>query len=265
MKSGMVDMESNTTLVQNYPAHEAIPDGEGPFPAIVLAHDRFGLGLFVRGVANRLARAGFYTLTPALYALPASFVELAPDWMRSPGHTEFAYSDETQAKERAATLSDERAMSLLDRAIRYAQARSAARSGPVGLLGFSMGGRLALRAACEFAGEVGACVCFYPEGLFAGSPGPAHELPIARAASLTAPLLLLYGALDERVGAPERDGLRKALSALGKDVALEQYRNAGHDFFCSDRDSFRVGASTRAWDATLAFFRQRLGAQGGVA
>ena len=38
MRSSMIDMESNTTLVQCYPAHEAIPDGHGPFPAVIVVH-----------------------------------------------------------------------------------------------------------------------------------------------------------------------------------------------------------------------------------
>jgi carboxymethylenebutenolidase len=254
----MVDMESNTTLVQNYPGHEAIPGGDGPFPAVVLAHDRFGLSVFNRGIANRLAQAGFYTLAPALYALPSSFAEQAPDWMHTPGQIEFEYSDELEADERARTLSDERAMSLMKRAIWYAQSRSAARSGPVGLLGISMGGRLAFRAACDFSDDVAACVCFYPEGLVSGSIGPARELPIARAGNLKAPLRVFYGALDQKVRAPDRDSIRTELAALGKDATLEEYHGAGHDFLCSDRDTFNVGASRKAWDATLAFFRGRL-------
>lgn len=258
MKSSMVDMESNTTLVQNYPAHEAIPDGEGPFPAIVLAHDRFGLSLCVRGIGNRLAQAGFYTLTPALYALPTSFVELAPDWMHAAGPVGFTPDQESQAEDRAATLSDERATSLIERAIRYAQGRPETRSGPVGLLGFSMGGRFAFQAACDFADQVGVCVCFYPEGLFSSLPGRGRQMPVARASSLKAPLLLLYGARDERVAASERGSLATLLRNLGKDVALEEYRNAGHDFICSDSESFRVGAANRAWKAMLAFFKTRL-------
>lgn len=254
----MVDMESNTTLVQNYPAHEAVPQGQGPFPAVVVAHDEFGLNLFVRGVANRLAQAGFYTLAPALYALPASFVETAPALMRSPAPIEFPYTGDFEARARASTLSDERALDLLGRAIRYAQTRSAARSGPVGLLGFSMGGRLAFRAACEFAADVAACVCFYPGGLFSDRLGKGHEMAMAGAINLQAPVLFFYGALDREVGASERGGVRQALSALGKDVTLEEYHGAGHDFFCSDRDSFHVGASKKAWDEALAFFRSRL-------
>jgi carboxymethylenebutenolidase len=259
MKSGMVDMESNTTLVQNYPAHEAVPGGPGPFPAVVLVHDEFGLNLQARGVANRLAAAGFYALAPALYALPASFVELAPQIMHSPAPIQFGYADEAEAQARASTLTDERALELVGRAIRYAQSRSAARSGPVGLLGFSMGARVAFRAACELADDVAACVGFYPDRLFSDRLGPGHPMPMSGAVALKAPLLLLYGSLDEQVSASEREGVRKILSSLGKDVALEQYRNAGHDFFCSDRESFRVGAARKAWEATLAFFRVRLG------
>jgi carboxymethylenebutenolidase len=259
LKSGMVDMESNTTLVQNYPAHEAVPQGEGPFPAAVVVHDEFGLNIFVRGVANRLAQAGFYTLTPALYAFPSSFVELAPALMRSPAPIEFGYDDAFDANARATALTDERGLDLIGKAIRYAQTRSATRSGPVGLLGFSMGARLAFRAACENPGDVAGCVCFYPAGLFSDRLGKGHELAMAGAINLQAPLRFFYGALDQDVSASERSGLKKVLAALGKDVALEEYGGAGHDFFCSDRNTFHVGASKKAWDESLAFFRSRLG------
>jgi carboxymethylenebutenolidase len=259
MKSGMVDMESNTTLVQNYPAHEAVPQGEGPFPAVVVAHDEFGLNIFVRGVANRLAQAGFYTLTPALYAFPSSFVELAPALMRSPAPIEFGYDEAFIAGARATSLTDERALDLLAKAIRYAQTRSVTRSGPVGLLGFSIGARLVFRAACESQGDVAACVCFYPGGLFSDRLGKDHELAMAGAINLQAPVLFFYGALDREVSPSERASLRQVLSALGKDVTLEEYGGAGHDFLCSDRETFHVGAAKKSWDETLTFFRSRLG------
>src|SRR6478735_5322594 len=82
MRGGMIDMESNTTLVQCYPAHEAIPDGEGPFPAVVVAHDRFGLTRETRAVANRLAHSGFYALAPSFYAMPSSVADAAPEYLR---------------------------------------------------------------------------------------------------------------------------------------------------------------------------------------
>src|SRR6266536_3117420 len=127
MRAGMIDMESNTTLVQCYPAHEAVPDGQGPFPAVVVAHDRFGLNPHAKGIANRLAAAGFYALAPNFYAVT----------------------------------------------------RGRVHPGGVGLLGFSMGGRLAFLAACRNPGEVRAAVCFYPRGIARAAPGQRGEpLPI---------------------------------------------------------------------------------------
>src|SRR5271167_2778619 len=109
MRAGMIDMESNTTLVQNFPAHEAIPDGAGPFPAAVVFHDRFGLSAHVRGVANRLAQQGFYALVPNFYALPSSFASVAPDFMRTLTVGSYDYRDVVAADERERTLTDQRA------------------------------------------------------------------------------------------------------------------------------------------------------------
>ncbi len=258
MRAGMIDMESNTTLVQCYPAHEAVPDGDGPFSAVLVLHDRFGLTPHVRGVANRLARAGFYALAPNLYALPASFVDTAPNLMKAPGPTFFPYSDEFAAGESAATLSDERADAIIGQALAYVAGRSHARGGGVGVLGFSMGGRLALLAACLHLDEVRAAVCFYPEGM-ASSKSPRRPAALDRVADLKAPVLLFYGALDDQIRSAQQEAVRMRLAALGKDFQMEVFREAGHDFFCSERDTYRIHASKEAWDQTLAFLRRALG------
>ncbi len=258
MRAGMIDMESNTTLVQCYPAHEAVPDGSGPFPAVLVLHDRFGLTAHLRGVVNRLAREGFYALAPNLYALPASFVDTAPDLMKAPGPTFFPYSDEFAAGERAATLSDERADAIVAQALAYVAGRSHARGGGVGALGFSMGGRLALLAACLHSDEVRAAVCFYPEGM-ASSKSPRRPAALDRVADLRAPVLLFYGALDDEIRSGEREVARTHLAALGKDFQMEVFREAGHDFFCSERNSYRIHASKEAWEETLTFLRRTLG------
>ena len=253
----MIDMESNTTLVQCYPAHEAVPDGDGPFPAVLLLHDRFGLTPHLRGVANRLARAGFYALAPNLYAFPASFADVAPEFMKSPGPAFFDYSEELAAKERRATLSDERAEAIVTQALAYVAGRSHARIGGVGVLGFSMGGRLALLAACRHPEEIRACVCFYPEGL-ARPLSPRQPPAPDHAEDLRAPLLLFYGAFDEEVRREEREAVHDRLSALGKDFKIEVFPEAPHDFFCSERDSYRIHASRVAWEETLSLFRRTL-------
>lgn len=258
MRAGMIDMESNTTLVQCFPAHEAIPDGEGSFPAVLLLHDEFGLTPHLRGVANRLAGAGFYALAPNLYAFPASFAEAAPELMKAPGPAFFPYSEELEAQERASTLSDARADAIITQALAYIAGRSRARTGGVGVLGFSMGGRLALLAARRHPGQIRAAVCFYPPGV-AASASPRKPPALDEAATLEARLLLFYGAFDQKIRAGEREAVAGRLTALGKDFQIEVFPEAPHDFFCSEREEYRIRASKTAWERTLRFLRESLG------
>src|SRR6266498_3453988 len=158
MRGGMIDMESNTTLVQCYPAHEAVPEGAGPFPGVVIAHDRFGLSPHIKGIANRLAHEGFYVLAPNFYALPTSVAGAAPEMMRPSSAGYFDFERDAEAGEAAAMLSDTRAETIMRQAIGYARTRSRVRAGGIGLLGFSMGGRLAFLAACANPEDVRACV-----------------------------------------------------------------------------------------------------------
>ena len=260
MHAGMIDMESNTTLVQCYPAHEAYPDGAEPLPPVLVLHDRFGLTPFVRGAATRLARQGFYTLTPNLYSVCASFVDVAPDFMRAAGPSYVAYDEETTAESFELGLTDERAEIVISQALAYIAGRSHARNGRVGILGFSMGGRLAVLAARAHGDEIGACVAFTPAGLVADLPRKPGPLLDPR--QLRAPLLLLCGGFDDELREDERDAARKLLSLHDIAFQMEVFPHAPHEFYCPERACYRVGPANRAWEMAVAFLRQHLGGTG---
>jgi carboxymethylenebutenolidase len=260
MRSGMIDMESNTTLVQCYPAHEAVPDGAGPFPAVIVAHDRFGLNPYIRGIANRLANSGFYALAPSFYATPTSVADVAPDYMFPTLSVQFAYDDEADADNAASMMSDERAAAIFRQAIGYAISRGKVRAPRgVGVLGFAMGGRQAFLAACRNPDDVAACVSFYGKGIAGPSSAPgAGVSPLDLARTLRASVLLFYGELDTTISRREREAIRQALTALDKDFRMEVFHDAGQEFFSEELDTRRIHASKVAWEATLALFRRCL-------
>ncbi len=260
VSGGMIDMESNTTLVQCYPAHQVVPAGEGPFPPIMVLHDRFGLAPYIKNVANRLAHAGFYAIAPDLYATPSSVAAVAPEYLMPTRSGSFDFSEEIAARERAALLGDDRAAAIVEQAIAYVAGRSKACPGGPGLLGFGTGARLAFLSACLFPDAMRGAVCFYPVDLTVSHPAVAGQpSPIDRAHSLAAPLLLFYGKVDSEIRSGERENVIDRLTKLDKDFSTEVFPEAGHDFFCSERDSYRIRASRVAWDQTLAFFRRHLG------
>ncbi len=272
-RAGMIDMESNTTLVQQFPAHEAVPgDGDGPFPCVVLLHDIFGLDSRTRAFANRLARAGYYAVAPNLYAVPFSTAAGAPDWMgasyRLAGSPEFAglsiqtsftpqqYED---AKARAEGLTDVRAVDLVRSALAHLAAVPEAATSAVAVVGFGMGGRLAFLAACEFAGDIHAGVVFSGEGIAAPYRlRPAEHVPILRFESLRAPLLFFYGAQDDEIRAGERDAIERILASSSRPHELVTFPEAGHDFFNEESPDFRLSAARQAWDKMLDFLSAHL-------
>ena len=254
--AGMIDMESNTTLVQCYPAHQAVPADPGPFPPVLVLHDRFGLTPHIRHVANRLAHADFYALAPDFYCTPSSYSASAPEFMHSAAPSFVSYAEETAAHDRAAGLSDERALAILEQAIAYVAGRSKARAGGVHLFGFGTGARLAFLGACRFPDSVLSASCLFPVGLGAPKPPASGKpSPLDLAESLSAPILLFYGQLDMEIRPEEREAARRRLTDLGKTFRLELFREAGHDFFCEERDTYRIRASKIAWTESLAMFR----------
>lgn len=56
------------TTVGDLPAYRAVPGGQGPWPAMVLVHELFGLDDVMRRHADRLAEMGFLVLAPDLMA-----------------------------------------------------------------------------------------------------------------------------------------------------------------------------------------------------
>src|SRR5258706_13823554 len=140
-RSGMIDMESNTTLVQQYPAHEAVPGaGESPFPAVIVIHDIFGFNGQVRSFTNRLAREGFYAGAPNLYADPFSTAPGAPPWMSALVETSVPYERREEAETRSAGLPDSQAMAFLGAALDHLALLPEADRCAVALVGFGPGG-----------------------------------------------------------------------------------------------------------------------------
>jgi carboxymethylenebutenolidase len=60
----MVEFKANGDMAPGYLVR---PEGDGPFPGVVVIQEWWGLNDQIKGVANRLAEQGFAALTPDLY------------------------------------------------------------------------------------------------------------------------------------------------------------------------------------------------------
>ena len=216
--------------VQGYLAEPALPQGA---PAVVVIQEWWGLNDQIRGVADRLAQAGYRALVPDLYrGKSTTEAEEAHHLMSSLNFGDAASQDVAGA-------------------VSYLKAGSS----KVGVTGFCMGGALTLLATSMVAG-IDAGVVWY------GSP-PLDYLDASR---ITAPLLGHCATQDAAFPIATIDALEDKLR--GADVGFNFHRYLAQHGFANETavgphriaiTQYDAAWAQIAWDRTLRFFGQHLG------
>ena len=224
-------------------AYVARPAAPGAHPAVIVAHELFGVTAHVRDVAERVASTGYVALAPDLYHRSDPWVELPHDAAgREAG---FAL---LHRMTRAGTLADVGAA--------YEQLRDGG-APRIGMLGLSLGGHVAYLAAAEL--DLAALVVAY------GGWIPTTDIPISRpdptidrTASINARVLVLVGGQDDAVNADQRAAVATALHDAGVRHEIVEYPGASHGFLCDRRDTFDSAAAADAWTRIDALFSSEL-------
>jgi len=208
------------------PGYLAIPKS-GHGPGIVVIQEWWGLVPHIKDVCNRFADEGFVALAPDLY------------------HGKVAKSPDEAGKMMMALRIDETEKDLKG-AIDFLTAQEATTGDKAGVIGFCMGGALALYAATKNS-KVGGCVVFY-----GGHPKVKPDLP-----NLQSPVLGIYAERDGSVTPQLVHELEEQLKKLGKSFEVHIYPGAGHAFFNDARpEVYNAEAATDAWRRTIEFLRK---------
>ena len=211
--------------VQGYLAEPANPAGAA---AIVVIQEWWGVNEQIRGVADRLASAGYIALVPDLYR------------GKSTVEAEEAHHLMTGLNFADAASQDVRG------AVQFLKARSS----KVGVTGFCMGGALTLLVSC-MAPEIDAAVVWY------GCP----PLEYIDASKIRAPLQAHWATQDEFFPIATIDLLQKKLREAG--VHFDFHRYLARHAFANETavGPGRIPAtqydpiwSQQAWDRTFSFF-----------
>ncbi len=223
----MIDFPSNGSHGQGYLALP--PSGTGP--GVIVIQEWWGLVPHIEDVCDRLAAEGFVALAPDLYRGKKA-------------------SEPDEAGKEMMALQLDRAGKDMSGAVDELRRRSAADK--VGVVGFCMGGGLALVLATQRPDAVDACVAFY--GLV---PWPDAQPDYSK---LSAAVLLHVAGNDEYFSPEAARALEEQLGQMGKQVELHVYDGTDHAFFNDTRpEVYDAGASATAWARTIDFFHTRLG------
>jgi carboxymethylenebutenolidase len=197
-----------------------------PKAAVVVIQEIFGVNHHIRAVCDRLADEGYVAIAPAM------FDRLEPNFTSG-------YSPEEIAVARKFVANPDWAAMLRDTQAAIDAVKSV---GPVGIIGFCLGGSVAYAAATKLSG-LSAAIGYYGGAVVRF----ADDKP-------NVPTQLHFGEKD--AGIPLSDV--EAIRAKRPDVEIHVYPGAQHGFHCDERPSYDKTSSDIAWPRSMDFFAKHL-------
>lgn len=230
------------------PAFVARPEGEGPFPVVIVVSEIFGVHEYIRDICRRLAKAGYAAVAPAFFVRKADPAPL---------------SDMSAVMAIVAAAGYEQVMGDVAATLDWIGLQSWAKSDKVGITGYCWGGKVVWQACARFP-ALDAGVAWY--GRLAPAANATDEQktagrpwPVDLAGELKAPVLGLYGGQDSGIPNDTVKAMNDALAAAGKtDSQIILYDNAPHGFHADYRASYREADAKDGWARLLALFEQKL-------
>jgi carboxymethylenebutenolidase len=210
----------------------SVPEGEGPFGAVILIHEWDGLVDRIRQTADALADEGYVALAADLYA----------------GRTGSS-RDENMALVQEAQANPEAMIANLDAAVAWLRARDDV-TGRVGAMGWCFGGGVALSFGLDGA-EHEATAMFY---------GNLLDDP-ERLAALDHEVYGTFAELDGGIPPEQVEAFVTALDAAGVENDVHVYDGVGHGFWLKvDQDpEARTEPARDAWQRLRAYLSRTLG------
>jgi carboxymethylenebutenolidase len=227
LKDDLVGQDIRLTASDNFQfgAYRSDPGG-APKGAVVVIQEIFGVNHHIRSVCDRLAAEGYVAIAPSIFD-------------RTEPNFQSGYSPDEIAVARKFVANPDWEAMLRDTQAAIDAVKSV---GPVGIIGFCLGGSVAYVAATRLSG-LSAAIGYYGGAIVRF----ADEKP-------KVPTQLHFGEKD--AGIPLTDV--ETIKAKRPEVEVFIYPGAQHGFHCDERASYDKPSADIAWPRSMAFFARHL-------
>lgn len=210
-------------------AYFSLPPGEGPFPALIVIHESWGLNDWIRTNADAFANKGFAALAVDLYRGKST-------------------TKTNEASELMLGLKPDLVIKDLQAAYSYLQDHPKVDKNRMGVVGWNMGSGYALQAAMSLP-KLKAAVMNY-----------GNVIPEAsKIRKVGCPLLGIFGETDRGIAVTDVQNFQKALDDAKKENKIIIYRNVGHAFMNpNNKEGYNQEITERAWREIYAFLEKYL-------
>jgi carboxymethylenebutenolidase len=246
MSGARVDLHTADGVMDTYTFQ---PPGAGPWPAIIVYMDAFGIRPNLDSMAQRLADAGYFVLVPNLYYRSGTFEPFDPKKV-------FGGDEAERLRFRGMidSIDNTKVMRDTESIMAHLDTVPAARKGKMGTVGYCMGGGFAISALGRFPDRVAAAASFHGASLASDKADSPHLL----ARHMRGQLYVGVAGIDPGFPKEQQDRLETALREAGVDYTLETYEGAKHGFAVTGHLVYDREASERHWTTLLDLFDRTL-------
>lgn len=229
-----VNMEYATMDGETLSGYLATPDEPGEYPAVLLIHEWWGLNHGMTVLADALAQEGYVVFAPDVYR--GNLAQTVP-----------------YALYLRLTTEDEQVYGDVDAALTWLREREDVDAERVASLGFCFGGGHSLQLGMRQSENLALTIMYY--GAVVTEPDLLRPLVDGQ------PVLGIFGEEDQSIPTQEVLEFEAALNSLDIENEITIYPGVGHAFL-SEANYDEAGASGDAWQQTLMFLDDNLGADG---
>jgi carboxymethylenebutenolidase len=210
-------------------AYLSLPPGEGPFPGLIVIHERWGLNNWIRTNADAFANKGFAALAVDLYRGKST-------------------TKTNEASDLMLSLKTDRVNRDLQAAYSFLRDHPKVDKNRIGVVGWNMGGGYALQAAMSLF-KLKAAVMNYGN----------ITLEASKIRKIDCPLLGIFGETDRGISVMDVQNFQKALDDAKKENRIIIYRNVGHAFMNqNNKEGYNNDITERAWREIFGFLEKHL-------
>jgi carboxymethylenebutenolidase len=216
--------------------------GDGPWPAVILYMDAFGIRPNLDSMAQRLAEAGYIVAVPNLYYRTGAFEPFDPKKV-----FEGDEAEQRRFRSQIASVDNTKVARDTEAILAFLATAPGVAQPRVGAVGYCMGGGFAISALGRFPDRVAVAASFHGAALATDKVDSPHRL----ANQMRGKLYVGVAGIDPGFPREQQDRLEIALRDGGVDYTLETYEGAKHGFAVTGHMVYDRGASERHWTTLL--------------
>ncbi len=226
-------------------SYMARPEGDGPFPTVIVVNEIFGIHEWIRDITRRFAKLGYFAVAPGFFH-------------RAGDPSQYQWDEEGRKRifEIVNATPHDQVMKDSDAAVAWLEAQETADVDRLGITGFCWGGRIVWTYAAKNP-KVKAGAAWYgrlvdPEG----TPGePLYPVEVAE--KIKGRVVGFYGTQDRGIPVDDVETMREALKAAGDETSKIVLYDAQHGFHADYRAQYDAASSKDAWAKLQTWFSER--------